>query len=93
MKNKLYILLILFCGIISSKGQSKLTISEAVKNTLENNLEIKYYENLEKISKNNSSILNNNYLPNVQLGTDLNTNIQNIGLCPKSNIARCSGVG
>ena len=78
MKNKLYILLILFCGIISSKGQSKLTISEAVKNTLENNLEIKYYENLEKISKNNSSILNNNYLPNVQLGTDLNTNIQNI---------------
>ena len=59
-------------------AQEVLTISAAVKNTLENNLDIKISENFEKIAKNNSSILNNNFLPSVQLGSDFNTNIQNI---------------
>tara|TARA_B100000927_G_scaffold290214_1_gene288515 strand:- start:199 stop:1518 length:1320 start_codon:yes stop_codon:yes gene_type:complete len=59
-------------------AQEGLTISAAVKNTLENNLDIKISENFEKIAKNNSSILNNNFLPSVQLGSDFNTNIQNI---------------
>lgn len=59
-------------------AQESLTISDAVKNTLENNLDIKISENFEKIAKNNSSILNNNFLPSVQLGSDFNTNIQNI---------------
>ena len=50
-------------------AQEGLTISAAVKNTLENNLDIKISENFEKIAKNNSSILNNNFLPSVQLGS------------------------
>ena len=70
-----------FVFILTASGlsaQENLTISKAIKNTLENNLDIKISENLEKIAKNNSSILNNNYLPNIQLGSDVNTNVQNI---------------
>ena len=59
-------------------AQENLTISKAIKNTLENNLDIKISENHEKMAKNNSSILNNNYLPNIQLGSEINTNVQNI---------------
>ncbi len=70
-----------FVFILTASGlsaQENLTISKAIKNTLENNLDIKISENLEKIAKNNSSILNNNYLPNIQLVSDVNTNVQNI---------------
>ena len=47
-------------------AQKNLPISQAIKNTLENNLDIKISENIEQIAKNNSSILNNGYLPNLQ---------------------------
>ena len=68
-----------FILIISGlTAQENLTISKAIKNTLENNLDIKISENYEKMAKNNSSILNNNYLPNIQLGSEINTNVQNI---------------
>ena len=59
-------------------AQKELTISEAVETTLENNLDIKISKNIEKISKNNTSILNNNYLPSVQLGSEINKITQNI---------------
>jgi outer membrane protein TolC len=46
-----------------SHSQEILTTDQAVKFTLENNLDILVSENILEISKNNSSILNSNYLP------------------------------
>ena len=46
-----------------SHSQEILTTHQAVKFTLENNLDILVSENILEISKNNSSILNSNYLP------------------------------
>ena len=62
----------------NSSAQDDLSISLAIKETLEKNLDIKISENYEEIAKNNSSILNNNYLPNIQFGSEINTNIQSI---------------
>ena len=59
-------------------AQKELTISEAIESTLENNLDIRISKNIEKISKNNTSILNNNYLPSIQLGSEVNRITQNI---------------
>ena len=56
---------IIFVFILTTSGlvaQENLTLFKAVKNTLENNLDIKISQNLKEIAKNNSSILNNNYL-------------------------------
>ena len=78
MKNLINIFVVIFLSTINLVAQNDLTISSAVKKTLENNLDIKISENLEKIAKNNSSILNNNYLPNIQLGSDISSNIQSI---------------
>jgi len=78
MKKIINSFLIIFLATFNLFAQDELTISTAVIKTLENNLDIKISENLEKIAKNNSGILNNNYLPNIQLGSELNSNIQNI---------------
>ena len=81
---------IIFVFILTTSGlvaQDNLTLFKAVKNTLENNLDIKISENLQEIAKNNSSILNNNYLPNIQLGAEINTNIQNIEIETPSGIS------
>ena len=78
MKKIINSFLIIFLATFNLFAQDELTISSAVIKTLENNLDIKISENLEKIAKNNSGILNNNYLPNIQLGSELNSNIQNI---------------
>ena len=59
-------------------AQKELTISEAIESTLENNLDIRISKNIEEISKNNTSILNNNYLPSIQLGSEVNRITQNI---------------
>ena len=87
MKKKLKISLLFFLITYGLVAQKNLPISEAIKNTLENNLDIKISENIEKIAKNNSSILNNGYLPNLQLGSDINTNIQNIEIETPSGIS------
>ena len=87
MKNLINIFLVIFLSTINLVAQNDLTISSAVKKTLENNLDIKISENLEKIAKNNSSILNNNYLPNIQLGSDINSNIQSIEIETPSGIS------
>ena len=60
---KLIYLLLFFFNI--SYAQEVLTTEMAVKLTLENNLDIKVSENVLEISKNNSSILNSDYLPTI----------------------------
>ena len=87
MKKILNILLILFLIAINVTAQEELTISSAIKKTLENNLDIEVSENFKRIAKNNSSILNNNYLPNIQLGSEINTNIQSIEIETPSGIS------
>ena len=78
MKKVLNLFLICFLLAYNVTAQEELTISSAIKKTLENNLDIEVSENFKRIAKNNSSILNNNYLPNIQLGSEINTNIQSI---------------
>lgn len=73
---KLFIISLFFS--INFYAQKELTISEAIETTLENNLDIKISKNIEEISKNNTSILNNNYLPSVQIGSEINKINQNI---------------
>ena len=87
MKKILNILLILFLIATNVTAQEELTISSAIKKTLENNLDIEVSENFKRIAKNNSSILNNNYLPNIQLGSEINTNIQSIEIETPSGIS------
>ena len=73
---KLFLLSLFYS--INFYAQKELTISEAIEETLKNNLDIKISKNIEKISKNNTSILNNNYLPLIQIGSELNNITQNI---------------
>ena len=87
MKKILNILLILFLIAPNVIAQEELTISSAIKKTLENNLDIEVSENFKRIAKNNSSILNNNYLPNIQLGSEINNNIQSIEIETPSGIS------
>ena len=87
MKKNVNIFVIILLLVSNVIAQNDLTISSAVKKTLENNLDIKISENFEKIAKNNSSILNNNYLPNIQLGSDINTNIQSIEIETPSGVS------
>jgi outer membrane protein TolC len=78
MKRLIKLFLISLFFSINFYAQKELTISEAIKTTLENNLDIRISKNVEKIYKNNASILNNNYLPNLQLGSEINRITQNI---------------
>tara|TARA_B100001758_G_scaffold40992_1_gene32155 strand:- start:2850 stop:4169 length:1320 start_codon:yes stop_codon:yes gene_type:complete len=87
MKKVLNILFVLFLIALNVTAQEELTISSAIKKTLENNLDIEVSENFKRIAKNNSSILNNNYLPNIQLGSEINTNIQSIEIETPSGIS------
>ena len=87
MKNIIKIFVVIFLSTFNLVAQNDLTISSAVKKTLENNLDIKLSENLEKIAKNNSSILNNNYLPNIQLGSEISSNTQSIEIETPSGIS------
>ena len=73
---KLFIISLFFS--IHFYAQKELTISEAIETTLKNNLDIKISKNIEEISKNNTSILNNNYLPSIQIGSEINKITQNI---------------
>jgi len=62
MRKLIYLLLFIFN---ISYAQEVLTTEMAVKLTLENNLDIQVGENFLEISKNNSSILNSDYLPTI----------------------------
>ena len=60
---KIKISLSLFLVFISSAfSQEKINIDRSIEITLENNLDIIFYENNMQIDKNNSSILNNGFL-------------------------------
>ena len=71
MRKLTYILLIFFN---ISYAQDILTTDMAVKLTLENNLDIKVSENILQISKNNSSILNSDYLPTISATSGITRN-------------------
>ena len=78
MKEFLSTLFIMFFSFIPSYGQEKLRISDAVKLTLENNLDIKIIDNQNKIFKNNASLLNSGYLPKLTSSAGINKSEQNI---------------
>ncbi len=78
MKKFIKVFLLSLFFSINFYAQKELTISEAIEATLKNNFDIKISKNIEKISKNNTSILNNNYLPLIQIGSELNNITQNI---------------
>ena len=78
-------LLILFTAF--SIAQEELKISDAVKITLENNLDIKIIENRTKISKNNASIINSGYLPTVRSNAGINKSEQDIEIETPNNIS------
>ena len=65
--NKLFKISVISLILISNHvlGQQKLTLNDAVKITLENNLDIKIVENQDEIFKNNASFLNSGYLPTI----------------------------
>ena len=78
-------LLILFTAF--SLAQEELKISDAVKITLENNLDIKIIENRTKISKNNASIMNSGYLPTLRSNAGINKSEQDIEIETPNNIS------
>ena len=79
--------LFLIFSFFVSNGQEKLTVSEAVKITLENNLDIKIIENQNKIQKNNASLLNSGYLPTIRSSAGFNSSNQNVEIETPNNIS------
>lgn len=71
MRKLIYLLLFIFN---ISYAQEVLTTEMAVKLTLENNLDIQVGENFLEISKNNSSILNSDYLPTISATSGITRN-------------------
>ena len=59
-------------------AQENLSVSDAVKLTLENNLDIKITENQNEIFKNNASFLNSGYLPKLSTSAGFNKSKQNV---------------
>tara|TARA_B100000989_G_scaffold52967_1_gene35423 strand:- start:468 stop:1787 length:1320 start_codon:yes stop_codon:yes gene_type:complete len=63
MKKLYNFYLIITFSIFNCSAQEDLSINDAVKITLKNNLDIKVMENNLEITKNNSSLLSSDYLP------------------------------
>ena len=85
---KIKISLSLFLVFISSVfSQDKINIDRSIEITLENNLDISFYENNMQIAKNNSSILNNGFLPSITINSDANTNSQDIEIETPSGLS------
>ena len=87
MKEFLSTLFILFFSFVPSHAQEKLKISDAVKLTLENNLDIKIIDNQNKIFKNNASLLNSGYLPKLTSSAGINKSEQNIEIETPNNLS------
>ena len=68
-------------------AQENLSVSDAVKLTLENNLDIKITENQNEISKNNASFLNSGYLPKLSTSAGFNKSNQNVEIETPSNLS------
>jgi outer membrane protein TolC len=82
-----YNIFILFFSLKPSHAQEKLKISDAVRLTLENNLDIKIIDNQNKIFKNNASLLNSGYLPKLTSSAGINKSEQNIEIETPTNIS------
>ena len=67
-------------------AQENLSVSDAVKLTLENNLDIKITENQNEIFKNNASFLNSGYLPKLSTSAGFNKSKQNVEIETPSNL-------
>ena len=67
-------------------AQENLNVSDAVKLTLENNLDIKITENQNKIFKNNASFLNSGYLPKLSTSAGFNKSKQNVEIETPNNL-------
>jgi len=74
---KIIKVLVLFIGL-GAFAQSPLDRNQAIKLTLENNLNIKLIENSRDMAKNNASILNSGYLPTASLNSSSNISYQDI---------------
>lgn len=81
---KIFIIILSFS---LSNGQDKLTVNDAVKLALENNLDIKISENQNEILKNNASFLNSGYLPRVSSRVGFNKSNQNIEIETPNNLS------
>ena len=68
-------------------AQENLSVSDAVKLTLENNLDIKITENQNEISKNNASFLNSGYLPKLSTSAGFNKSKQNVEIETPNNLS------
>ena len=79
------VLLILISNYVV--GQQKLNLNDAVKITLENNLDIKIVENQDEIFKNNASFLNSGYLPIISSNAGINKSEQNIEIETPNNLS------
>ena len=74
---KIIKVLVLLIGL-GTFAQSPLDRNQAIKLTLENNLNIKLIENSRDMAKNNASILNSGYLPTASLNSSSNISYQDI---------------
>ena len=74
---KIIKVLVLLIGL-GAFAQSPLDRNQAIKLTLENNLNIKLIENSRDMAKNNASILNSGYLPTASLNSSSNISYQDI---------------
>ena len=74
-------------SLFSCNAQENLSVSDAVKLTLENNLDIKITENQNEIFKNNASFLNSGYLPKLSTSAGFNKSKQNVEIETPNNLS------
>ena len=85
MKYKILITVISLISL-NTNSQEVLDLKKATAITLENNLNIKIYENFEKISDNNTSFLNSGYLPTISAGSNFIKSNQNVEIKTPSGL-------
>ena len=69
-------------------AQENLSVSDAVKLTLENNLDIKITANQNEIFKNNARFLNSGYLTKLTTSAGFNKSKQNVEIETPNNLIR-----
>ena len=87
MRNIFKILFMSIFSLFLCNAQENLSVSDAVKLTLENNLDIKITENQNEIFKNNASFLNSGYLPKLSTRAGFNKSKQNVEIETPSNLS------
>jgi len=86
MKKIFNVLFISVFSLMLCDAQENLSVSDAVKLTLENNLDIKITENQNEIFKNNASFLNSGYLPKLTTSAGFNKSKQNVEIETPNNL-------